>query len=130
MQIRGKAGGVVPRPLLIVLLSGAEFLLVLCFIQAFKNLNTFEICLLLGTQFALLIPSATGLYQTELVTLSEAGVSTRLLFREKHYPWEDIKQAGIVFVRQKASDNEYYFVLTPKGGPMRPKNDWKNDEQF
>ena len=56
-------------------------------------------------------------YSMAAITFSDEGIAIRVFVRTRHYSWDEIIQAGVLWRRKKYG---YYndFVLLPKSGRM------------
>ena len=79
--------------------------------------------------FALLLISASWsaltwwfLFTTPNISLSADGVRVRVLFRGRFYPWDTIKQAGILYRMGKGMRYNQIILLKAGGSPRRYKD--------
>lgn len=58
---------------------------------------------------------AVGFYSQASVSLSDQDISVRVFLKTKHYSWDEIVQAGVLW-RTKKYSHENVLVLLPKTG--------------
>ena len=57
-----------------------------------------------------------------MVTLSPDGVCVRVLFRKRFYPWDTIKQTGVLYLMGKGFWYNAIVLLKPNGVPLEHRD--------
>ena len=62
--------------------------------------------------------------------LTSEGVSVRVLFRRRFYPWSSIQQAGVLWCQGRGGTYNEIVLLKPGGSPRRYRDRWFEVRNF
>ena len=68
------------------------------------------------------VPLFVTFYSVPFVWLSADGIYVRALFRKRYYPWDSIKQAGILYCMGRGMWYNEIALLKANGSPRRYKD--------
>lgn len=129
MVIRKKAGDILSRGQLLVLLAVWELIIVFLF----HRMESGEAALLIIAiphQLFAFVAACFGLKATEVITLTPEGIGRRKFLREHKYAWSEIQQAGI-WLNDCRCYQYWMLALVPPNGIRHTQNDvWDNHVAF
>lgn len=111
------------RGMLIISWAIYCLLLVLFLVSSIQERAELSDYLILLSHFVLFSVFAWSLLAVSpVVTLSPDGVCVRVLFRKRFYPWDTIKQTGVLYLMGKGFWYNAIVLLKPNGVPLEHKD--------